>query len=590
MIGLAVKRMRLVIRLICLVGIVESLAIPNFSFPDFSLNKLQFQKLKLENELKSLFPPNKEEDNGIVAAFNSDDTEEVVVLPHDLLISSKLSQLGLGEMIEHSYETNLNFSNGITGKLDVPYDATNLFVLNTTNSLEKGPEMNITEHVVRKFPFYPPKVLNLINYYLVVPQNYLDKNTFELNLDCLNSKSILRVPVSKLPFFAHSITKHMPLMVFIFNDDPEYIDKSFESMIHIDNHLAENKKNTFLDELANDWVNEMGYGNLIYSSFCSTNPKDLENSYCLNIEPKSSTLHIFPAFPRSFSEEQNVNENITNEVNVSNKPEDEEEDEKDYEVPLVKENSKGEAFNVQKDLEETPFKAQIFQQITDKFSRVGEKIYDTAYDFAVDPKATLREADNSLDRKLGRLEDKFKEIPDNMEDKLQDFKDKSQEKFALNHSFDKDEDYKPDWSNFAQTIEQINSDRWEDDGDKIYDFDRYNNQGFEGYSKRKRNLGESIFSEPEFFIPLSEVKQVLLIPLDSPRKKNYSQVVYGIDKEKVEGKVDLVPHYNNHYRNSTIAANKIKREEKDCVEITWFNLFHYSIFGKPNFCIKEVRP
>ncbi|KAK7681188.1 hypothetical protein QCA50_015803 [Cerrena zonata] len=108
----------------------------------------------------------------------------------------------------------------------------------------------------------------------------------------------------------------------------------------------------------------------------------------------------------SFPEEQNVNQNITKEVTVSNESE-EEEDEKDYEVPLVKENSKGEAFNVQKDLEETPFKAQIFQQITDKFSRVGEKIYDTAYDFAVDPKATLREADNSLDRKLGRLEDKL---------------------------------------------------------------------------------------------------------------------------------------------------------------------------------------
>ncbi|KAK7681187.1 hypothetical protein QCA50_015802 [Cerrena zonata] len=106
-----------------------------------------------------------------------------------------------------------------------------------------------------------------------------------------------------------------------------------------------------------------------------------------------------------------------------------------------------------------------------------------------------------------------------MEDKLQAFKDKN-------------EDYKPDWSDFAQTIEQINSDRWEDDGDKIYDFDRYNNQGFEGYSKKKRNLGESIFSEPEFFIPLSEVKHVLLTPLESPRKKNYSQVVYGIDKEK----------------------------------------------------------
>lgn len=590
MIGKAVKRMRLVIRLLCLVGIAESLAIPNFSFPDFSLNKLQFQKLKLESELKSLFPPNKKADNRIFAAFNSDDTEEVVVLPHDLLIRSKLSQLGLGEMIKHGYETNLNFSNGITGKLDVPNDAKNLFVFNTTNSLEKGSEMNITEHFVRKFPFYPPKILNLINYYLVVPQNYLDKNTFEINQDCLYSKSIIRVPVSKLPFFTHSITKHMPLMVFIFNDDPEYIDKSFESMIHIDNHLAENRKNAFLDELAKDWVNEMGYGNLIYSVFCTTNPEDLENSYCLNIESQSGTLHLFPAFPRKFPKEQNINQNLTKKVTVSNESE-EEEDEKDYEVPLVKENSKGEAFNIQKDLEETPFKAQIFQQITDKFSRVGEKIYDTAYEFAVDPKATLREADNSLDRKLGRLEDKLKEVPDNMEDKLQAFKDKTQEKFALNHSFDKDEDYKPDWSDFTQTIEQIQSDRWEDDGDKIYEFDRYNNQGFEGYSKKKRKLGESIFSEqPEFYIPLSEVKQVMLIPLESPRKMNYSQVVYGIDIGKVEGKDDLVPHYNNHYRNSTIAANKIKREEKDCVEITWFNLFHYSIFGKPNFCIKEVKP
>lgn len=92
--------------------------------------------------------------------------------------------------------------------------------------------------------------------------------------------------------------------------------------------------------------------------------------------------------------------------------------------------------------------------------------------------------------------------------------------------------------------------------------DKENEASNTSINHSSKNFTKPLF-QFEITFPASSIT-FLNFPVDTPRKKNYSQIIFP---------------------KSQLKRNLIFSNDSNCDKITWYNIFHHSIFGKPRFCI-----
>ena len=77
------------------------------------------------------------------------------------------------------------------------------------------------------------------------------------------------------------------------------------------------------------------------------------------------------------------------------------------------------------------------------------------------------------------------------------------------------------------------------------------------------------------------IKIKTLVTLD--RKRGESEVDQ-IDRDSLQKKLLKVVNSKQIELQKDNNKDKLNTKEESCQEVTWYNIFHHSIFGKPNFC------
>lgn len=189
-------------------------------------------------------------------------------------------------------------------------------------------------------------------------------------------------------------------------------------------------------------------------------------------------------------------------------------------------------------LKRDEIESQAIRQIHDKLSNYADKFNDVSYEAATEPKQLIETVDERLDEKRYRLYDNI----DEKKDRIVDKKDSLVEKTAGVVDMVK---------NKLGFINNLKSDDY-DTGESSYNVKE-----------------DSLMKRDGVVIPLS---LILGEEPSSPRNPHFSQVLYE-DSQEEDGFLNLNKRFS------------IFSPDKDCECISWYNVFHHSIFGNPRFCL-----
>ncbi|KAK6453833.1 uncharacterized protein RJT20DRAFT_63710 [Scheffersomyces xylosifermentans] len=298
---------------------------------------------------------------------------------------------------------------------------------------------------------------------------------------------------------------------------------------------------SFFDSFASKWINKVNYDTLIYSVFCTSNNELLEDSYCLRIGDKSKkSLFIFPAF---------------------------------FDIGKFLKNDEG--LEIQ---DETGVEPQALKQVHDKASSIAERFNDVTYELATDPKPVIENYDERFDSKVDEMLDKKDELMASFgEIKTNWWKETKQR--LLNKA-----------DRFGESSRQptVADDDWEEeeeDSEALSEGSRdaYRYMDPEEILTNSKVKRSTFFEIEEANLDSHEVIGGLVLPLSlirldesipkSPRNQHYSQVVFDMQIDS---------------KDSAIAKRDDDEIDQECTPITWYNIFHFSIFGKTNFCEASV--
>lgn len=512
-----------------------------------SLQGLRDIKNNLETELKSLVSP-------VILPFRKGSIEpgtsknDLVILPSNLLTSEIFEKLGLDFLNEDSFSFTLN------GKeLKIPKDFKNIFLFNTTDSLSipSSKHHNFARFISQSIPFNLPEYMNLMNYYLVLPKTYLSErlnlhlhqepdllssnctygnSSYEnaikdidfINPSSIYSRSILETSILDLPIFRSIITDNKPLMVFMFKNSHHDKFENFKNPImSIKNYLSAEK--SLISNFFDNFAQKW-IKSVNYDSLVSS-MFCTTNSNSLN---DSYCLQIrdkkaLYLFPafKNIAELVNLEKEADGLVNL------------EREVDLL---DKRESLDDE-------VSTQTLRQVHDKLSVLADKFNDVTYELATQPKPVIERVDERLDQKRYKFHDKVDAKKDDISDKKDTLKDGIMEKINVIKSK-------------LGVIENFKSD----------DYDLGDNP----YNVKEDNLIAKRFLEPEegLALPLSLLREAEET-LDTGRSKQYSQVIF--------------PDHENNKLTKRFSI--FSKDEVDCEKITWYNVFHHSIFGKPKFCL-----
>lgn len=511
-------------------------------------------------DLKSLIPT-----NFINNVAKDDDVQDLIIIPSSLFTSEVFSNLNL--KIKDHFTFSLDAGEDKPQRhFPLPQDVKNLFLFNSTKVLKLPTEIpEISRFLKSSPPFELPSFVNLVDYYLVVPIGYYQKGPSNRTLfGGPSAQNYVLTSSASLPIFRSAISEQKPLLVSVFNiENPKEIMKNKNPIVYLKDYLTLgntlNSIPTFFDRFANEWTTSMGLENFVQSSFCSTNSGDLLNSYCLKISDKKS-IQWLPAF---FDVNELWNQKIFKR-------------------------------------EDPVFETQVLRQFKNKLSKTAALFNDVTWDLAYDPKPLVSRVDNKIDTIAKDMKDQLNSYPEaafSKADHLAEmFKEKEQEikqgvhskvshirkykfepqllvkddfydeydtSYVPNGKYSYDGDYE---TGYVGTDDE-NSDTEFDSDCEDNEKDRDDEDNARKYAKR-----EEYATELGLKIPLA------LLAMDdpyfaSPRSAQYTQV-YVHDKLK---------------RRMAIKRESLFSDDSNCEKITWFNIFHHSIFGKPKFCLNETR-
>ncbi|KSA02760.1 uncharacterized protein AC631_01464 [Debaryomyces fabryi] len=478
---------------------------------------------------------------------DSDLTDQLLLVPRNLLKSGILTKLGLEYLNQDSHLFNLTHK---YQNIVIPKDSKNLFIFNTTDNLSipRRAQNRFVELIQRSAPFNLPQYMKLVNFYAVIPREYMAShyNSSKNNLESVLSNGILEVPASKLPIFRRCISENKPLMVFLFNSGKsDDFKASSGTIMNIKNYITRNRQkasvSTFFDSFAYNWIDKINYSSLIQSVFCTTNNKNMDESYCLKVQDKQ-TIHLFPAFydiaKRSRTRHHLVDLHLRQD---------------------------------EQDLPEHLNANQAIKEAGDILYSAAQLINGTVYKFAGERFSNAERFNIDAKSKIHKIQDKLGEIPEILGD-IKDTLD--------------DPDQSPIINNYDGLKKIFQLDNGEND-------EVVHESSFPSSRRRKARLARGLeqlanrgHQKPDggFLFPASLIKFADSIKT-APRKKWYSQVIYSpfkIDDNLGDESYNETEDIDNDILHKRLS---IFSNDENCDKITWYNIFHYSIFGKPHFCL-----
>ncbi|CAI5755864.1 unnamed protein product [Candida verbasci] len=571
------KNKILLVYLLLYLSIGYSLLLPHdwTSIVKPSLYSIKETKQKLLINLQSLFSNITEEFQNY--SYNKNDT--LYFLPKELINPTILSSIG---------DQWLNLSN--TEHILLPKDFKTFFLFNGTdedsqpfNIFKNNKSFDINKFLINSVPFSIPDLIQLHDYFLVLPSAYFKNVSIYQN-------SLIHLPKSQLPLFRNQLSENKPMMVFMFNQTKKELIKN-NPIIHIKNYLKQETApvSNFFDKFANIWLNQLNYDSLVHAIYCNLHYKD--SPYCVKIS--SSNIDIFPIYKY-----QKMNKR-----------------EETVDIEEAKDDEKGIEEVEASDSDEV--ESQAIRQLHDAIVDKKKGMIDFKKSLFYEPKETIEEIDEAIDHKIdvgktkfvntkdaliGKLDDKKTSVKSVLEHKADFIDDKTDAvadklirtkhkisalKFdprifdkskleKLEEEYDEKYKYIDDIFDDKLHYDNLNIDEKEDfeelpkySNDNSYiskrneeELPKYNNVNsyIEKMNEAPVPKNEGFYSFPISLLNFSQID-------NPPRKTTYSQVI------------------NLQETKKKIMKRSIQfSDDDDCKPITWYNLFHYSIFGEPKFC------
>ncbi|KAL6929839.1 hypothetical protein ACO0SA_001243 [Hanseniaspora valbyensis] len=105
----------------------------------------------------------------------------------------------------------------------------------------------------------------------------------------------------------------------------------------------------------------------------------------------------------------------------------------------------------------------------------------------------------------------------------------------------------------------------------------------------KNNLLANLKKHKQMFINQidnvqSRYRNIKTKTLDTLDRKREESEVDQIDRDSLQKKLLKVVNSKQIELQKDNNKDKLNTKEESCQEVTWYNIFHHSIFGKPNFC------
>lgn len=432
-----------------------------------------------------------------------------------------------------------------------------LFIFNNTKSLNFVNDINeidlAYEFIINSLPFKIYNNTTLIDFYFVIHENYIktDPNSKLIKAFFYKNKdNILKFSDDYFFLFKKSTIEKNPLIVFIFNNSKN------DSNVKDEENLNETEKESlFFDNLAVFWTSKMSYLNLINSIFCSLNCNQKWKNYCIKLN-NGKFLHIFPFF---FHENLYFNQKYENNeqekiLNIIDK----------FSNRNFRNNSK---LNID---ERVVFKPYL-----------NNTNNDTSLFFNLNESKNINSNITSTSKLFSNLLNKLKKKTEFFFKKL------------LNFFFNKS-----DQSLNLKSQENLEKKKFIDFNSIDHPSKNYLNKR-SGQFLNKKKLSTQ-FYEGGIVIPLVNIKNKLknhFINTYTLKKKTQPLTLDERFKILQDSHFDLthkekVDNLNNH--NTNQYNNKFKKlykrflifsNDSNCEKITWYNIFHHSIFGKPKFCV-----
>ncbi|CUM64453.1 uncharacterized protein PRCAT00002057001 [Priceomyces carsonii] len=471
--------------------------------------------------------------------------DEILIFPRNMLTQSTLLRLGLKDLIikNNTFEhrgTERYFEGSPFFK-----DVRALFIFNTTEKVKvPGESDKYKEFITHSPPFDLPRYMNLADYYLLIPRVYFEENLRSLSLFKNNSTDYQHIyRTLQTSSFQNEMSKNSPLMVFLFKENSlDELEKSQNPIMNIKNYLPNrngtNAFSSFFDIFAANWIKSVGYESLIHSIFCTTNAKSLD--YCLKI-PGGKYIHLVSLLEQktndtSFAKSRNDGHgtgyfNSENPVAKAT-------------IPESKERNKVSS-KVGKNALSKPKRLKLFfaQRLFTKFTRKQEK------------KGWDHRPANAQQYIRGEFKNRKRDFGGGQ--------------FGMNS-------LRFPLSSIAPSDNFIKSPRSKSYRQVI--FDRLPKK--EPMLNRQHSVGTV---EPQVKSP-----RILLDSKDLETVK-FLQTEEFIDKFNLSSKSSRDGSKNSDNSNGSKLERRNRRfsvfsNDEDCQEITWYNIFHHSIFGKPHFC------
>lgn len=538
--------------LLSLIHFVNSIALDftkfGLHFPStINIQNLRKMRLKSQLELESLMPANVNEK---VEASESDTIDQLLLLPRDLLKTDIFAKLGLEYLNQDSHLFNLT---NTYQDIVIPKDSKNLFIFNTTDRIRipKKSKEDFVEFLDRSAPFNLPKYMNLVNYYAVIPKAYIESkaNSDSLfNIDSVYSNGVLEVATLKLPIFRKCISENKPMMVFLFNsgESDEFYESS-NAIMNIKNYLPKDHETTitsgFFDSFAYNWIEKIDYDSLVQSVFCTTSTANMNESYCLKVQD-SQSIHLFPAF---FNVERQSKSKYPN---SSLRKRDNQYDAKEH---LIKLQAFNQVVSAAQLLNETTYKSNADQRLDIHANSNIDQDQDSS-DEAPERPTKLQRINDRILHKV----DYIKNLRDSLKRPIKEETDNNNvERFEIyGHSFP------------SSRIRKLRN----------------------GLAPGNNKEISAMSRQPEggFLLPASLIRHVSS-DIETPRKRTYAQVIFTqIDNNEDNDDEDAAEYYEETDDDEYVDFRKrltIFANDENCDKITWYSIFHYSIFGKPHFCL-----
>lgn len=473
----------------------------------------------LEKELNSIMMLEHLDDTSLK---EEDQEEDVLVIPRHHINEKVMNGLGFKHIIKHAKKFRMS-NQAFDSQLEimVPEKTKPFFLFNMSDSFmvpmqkTRAEYANFIDHAI---PFKLPEFNSLIDYFLVLPVS----SKFDKKL--LHNDDIILTSKTKLPIFKHSLEDGDPLLVFMFRSGKSVFEGKEHTipLLKVKNYMGNQDLNLFFDIFAQDWMDTIGYPQLVHSVFCTVNVEATNQSYCIKIKEDMNNLVLFPAYSglkRHFSKSNNKRDFL---------------DKRDTAFSSKRSSSR-------------PSEDSTFPELTLPLSIIKDNDDNSAT--SVNTYSPRAKGYSQVVTKLKTVKDKLQVRDAAVIDKNYEPSKVEQLKEEIEHRLKQKQAKKNDKSTSSSNTFVVSKASKDDERE---------------LTKSGKRV-KKVFKTKSIKEPVGEEEQKMI-------------------RKQTKDTIEEIKSFATTAATKEQLKQKTSSPSDDCVPINWINVFHQSVFGKQKFC------